>query len=92
VPGGEQRDDLVAELVVVQARLHEHRQDVRALGQARVGAAVGELGVDDLVDRADALGELALERRLLDGEAEDLRDALPPGGVSAWRMRSASSS
>ena len=63
MPGEQQREQLVADLAIGEggavliAGQEQAGEDVVALREVRVGAAAGDLGVDDLVDGALALLE-----------------------------------
>ena len=63
VAGDEQRDELVAQLPIAHRRavlvagLHEHREDVVALGQVVALATSGDLGEQQLVDGVDGAPE-----------------------------------
>ncbi len=67
--GEQERDQLVAQLVVahrlpvLEPRRDEHREDVVTLAEVRVGAPLGDLRTQQLVDRA-ALPPQALDRVL----------------------------
>ena len=64
VAGQEQRDELVAQLLVahraavLEARARQQRQDVLALGEGRVDAPLRDLGEQHVVDLASQLAQL----------------------------------